>query len=636
MTTKILFLQTRYTMKKIIISLLLQYLFWMLFFFILRAVFLAYNFRLLSMEEITIGETLLAFWHGLKLDSATAGYILLIPSLILSIQGFFRAAWLNHVNKAWALIVIFTLSLIVSAELGTFAEWKTKLTTSAFVHLENPKEVYFSISAWKFFSLVGVLIILTSGFYFLYYKLFFFRIREHSRPLILPVLFAVLIFPLLFLTIRGGANAIPISQSSAHYSHHAILNWASVNSGYHLAVNMLEKNRYKNYNAYKFYDLEEAREIVRKIHHVEKDTTVRILKTSRPNIIILLLESWTADLIESLGAEPGITPNFHELEKEGLLFTQFYCTGNRSHEAVATLFGGHPALPYTTWPENPEKYRKMPSMVRILNDAGYTSSFYFGGDLDYGNMRAYLLFNQFDKIVEEKDIDPSIPRGRLGVHDEFLFAKHLQDANDFSSPFFSVIFTLSSHSPYDQPMESVIDWAGINNPFLNSAFYTDKCLGEYFDKARKEPWYDNTLFIIMADHGHSSHKNWRYESYEYHRIPLMFYGNVLKEEFRGRQDGRICDNSSVARTILRQLDLSADEFRWGVDLFNPYSNEFAYVVLNDGYMWKEPGSEIVFSMKWQDYYKKEFPNGTGHEEQRQFMRRGKAYVQVLFQEFLDY
>jgi len=352
--------------------------------------------------------------------------------------------------------------------------------------------------------------------------------------------------------------------------------------------------------------------------------------------VILLLESWTADLIQSLGAEPGITPNFRELEREGILFTQFYCTGNRSHEAVATIFGGHPALPYTTWTENPEKYRKMPSMVRILNDTGYQSSFYFGGQLDYGNLRAYLLFNQFGKIVEEKDIDPNIPRGRLGVHDEFLFARHLEDAGQFQQPFFSVVFTLSSHAPYDEPMEPVIDWAGMNNDFLNSAYYTDKCLGEYFEKARLEPWFDSTLFIILSDHGHSSQNNWRYESYEYHRIPLMFYGNVLKDEFRGKQDSMICDNSSITKTLLKQLGLSTAQFPWGVDLFNPYSNEFAYVVLNDGYTWKEPGHEIVFSMKWQHFYKKDLPEGIGPEEQRQFIRKGKAYVEILFQEFLDY
>lgn len=623
-------------MKKIIISLVLQYAFWMVFFVILRAAFLVYYHELLAMEGIRTGEALLSFWHALKLDSSTAGYVLVIPVIFLSVQGFVKARWLNSVNKTWAFLVILAFSLIVTVELGSFDEWKSKLTSKALMHLEHPKEVYYSISAWKFFSLLGLLALFVWACYKLYTRVFFIKIKEKSRFLIYPILFALISFPLLFLVIRGGFNAIPISQSAAHYSHHAILNWASVNSGYHFAVNLLETDRYKKHNAYQFFDQTEAEKIVDQVKHVDKDSTVSILTIPHPNIVILLLESWTADLVESLGAEPGITPRFRELEREGLLFTQFYCTGNRSHEAIATMFGGHPALPYTTWTENPEKFRKMPSMIRIMNDTGYSSSFYFGGELDYGNLRAYLLFNQFGSIVEERDIDPAIPRGRLGVHDEFLYDIHLRDARTFPQPFFSVVFTLSSHSPYDQPMEPVIDWAGINNPFLNSAYYADKCLGDYFDKARNEPWYDSTIFILIADHGHSSQKNWRYESYEYHRIPLMFYGNALREEFRGKQDDRICDNSSIARTLLNQLNLPDDRFPWGVDLFNPYSKEFAYVVLNDGYTWKEPGMEMVFSMKWQDYYKKEFPDSTDAEAQGLFISKGKAYVQVLFQEFLDY
>ena len=623
-------------MKKIILSLAFQYLFWMIFFIVLRGAFLLYYYRLLAMEGITAGEALLSFWHALRLDTATTGYILVIPVIILALQGYFKAPVLNIVNKTWAFLVILALSIVVAAELGTFDEWKSKLTTKAFMHLQHPQEIYFSASPWKFFSLLGLIILFTAGSYFLYSRYFFVRIKEKVRPLAYPVIFSILAGPFLFIMIRGGVDAIPISQSSAHYSHHSILNWASVNSGYHLAVNILETNRYENYNAYNFYPREEAEEIVRKIQYVEKDTTISILKVKEPNIVILLLESWTADIIESLGAEPGITPEFRKLEKDGLLFTEFYCTGNRSHEAAATLFGGHPALPYTTWTENPEKYRKMPSMVRMLNDSGYTSSFYFGGQLDYGNLRAYLLFNQFGKIVEEKDFDPGIPRGRLGVHDEYLFSRHLSDAAGFRQPFLSVVFTLSSHAPYDEPMEPVIDWGGMNNPFLNSAYYTDRSLGEYMAEARKQPWFDSTLFIILADHGHSSQKNWRYESYEYHRIPLLFYGNALKDEFRGKQDRRICDNSGLARTILNQLDMPDDQFPWGVNLFNPYSREYAYVVLNDGYTWKEPGKEIVFSMKWQEYYSKKLPEANDPEALRQFYRKGKAYVQVLFQEFLDY
>jgi phosphoglycerol transferase MdoB-like AlkP superfamily enzyme len=407
-----------------------------------------------------------------------------------------------------------------------------------------------------------------------------------------------------------------------------------VNSGYQFAVNVMETSRYKKYNAYAFYDDEEARKVTDEILYLEKDTSVSILNIPRPNIVLIVLESWTADLIESLGGEPGITPEFHELESQGLLFTQFYGTGNRSHEAIASLLGGHPALPYTTFTANPQKFTKMPSMVRLLNEAGYQTSFYYGGQLDYGNLRAYALFNQFDRIIEEKDIDPSVPRGRLGVHDEYLFRLHLDEMSKMAAPFFSVVFTSSSHSPYDYPMDPVITWGGTENSFLNSAYYADRSLGEYMDLARNTEWYENTLFILLADHGHNSYRNWRYESYEYHRIPLLFYGEALRPEWRGAKTDRISDNSSVPKTLLRQLGLSTEAFRWGADLFNPYSPEYAYMVLNNGYAWKSPEGEVVYSFLWSHYYKKEFPEGTSAAQEETFFKKGKSFVQELFREFL--
>ena len=607
----------------------------MVFFFLLRAIFLVYHLNLLKEDGVKTGEAMLAFWHALRLDTATTGYILIIPAFILMLQGLFGIKWLNLVNKIYSLLVILAWTLITAVELGSFAEWKSKLTTSAFVHLHNVKEAYYSISAIQFFSLLAFLIVVTTGAFILYSRVFYLKLKERSRFLVSPVIFFIITIPGLFIMLRGGLNDIAISQSSAHYSHHSILNWAAVNSGYHFAVNVMETSRYKKSNIYQFYDIRDARKTVEEILRSDKDTTVHILNTPKPNIVILLMESWTADIIESLGARPGITPEFAKLEKEGLLFTQLYCSGNRSHEGTASLLGGLPALPYTTFTANPVKFPKLPSMVKDLNDAGYHSSFYYGGQLDYGNMRAYLLFNQFDELVEEGDIDSDIPRGRLGVHDEFMYRRHVDDLNKMQQPFLSVLFTLSSHSPYDFPMEPVIDWAGSENQFVNSAYYADKCLGQYFEMARQQPWFDNTLFIIVADHGHNSYKNWRYESYEYHHVPLLFYGNVLKDGYKGTQDDRISDNSSIAKSLLKQLNMPADSYAWGANLFNPYSPEFAYVVLNDGYMWKTPEGEVVFSMKWQHFYKKDFPEAMPYDQQLNFMKKGKSYVQVLFQDFLD-
>jgi phosphoglycerol transferase MdoB-like AlkP superfamily enzyme len=622
--------------KRLFLSLIRQYLFWMTFFFILRAIFIVYHVKLIEAENISAGETLLSFWYALRLDMATAAYILLLPALILFIQGLFKAGWLNVVNKLYTLLLIFAWSLITAVELGSFSEWKYKLNAGAFLGMNNAREGIFSLSFFHVLFLLLFLIVVAGGSFIAYIRIFYLKIEERARQIIIPFIFLIISVPSLFVMLRGGFNDISISESSAFYSNHSILNWFAVNSGYHLAVNYMETSRYKKSNNYQFFPVEEARLTADQILKAEKDTTVNILKFDRPNIIVLLMESWTADIIESLGANPGITPEFAKLEEEGLLFTQFYCSGNRSHEGIASLLGGHPALPYTTYTANPVKFTGLPSMVQMIRKEGYFTSFHYGGQLNYGNLRAYLHYNQFDKIVEESDIDQSIPRGRLGVHDEFMYARLIADLKDFKEPLFSILFTLSSHSPYDFPMEPVIDWAGNENKFFNSAYYADKCLGDFFEIAKQQPWFNNTLFIIIADHGHNSNKNHRYESYEYHRIPLLFYGNALKENFRGKQSGRIADNSSMAKTLLKQLNLPDMDFKWGSDIFNPYSPEFAYVVLNDGYMWKTPEGEVVYSMMWKHYYSKKFPAGTSPEQINSFTRNGKSYVQALFQDFLDH
>jgi len=445
----------------------------------------------------------------------------------------------------------------------------------------------------------------------------------------------VISIPLLFAGLRGGFSAIPITTSSAYYSHHEILNWASVNSAYNLYISWVEGQKFEESNPFDFYPIDEARARVHELESVPKDTTVSILKTSRPNIVILLMESWSADLVESLGGEPGITPEFHKLEQEGLLFTQLYASGNRSQQGIASLFSGFPAIPYTTITQNPDKYQKLPSMPRMLIDQGYASSFYFGGDLDYGNIRAYVLFNGIRKIIDEKGLPDDMPRGRLGVHDEYMMRYVAGELDKEKQPFISVLFTLSSHSPYDQPAEHTIDWDKGEAQYIKSAYYSDYSLGRFFGQVREKPWYDSTLFIIIADHSHNTYRNWPVESFQYRKIPMLFLGRALKEEYRGKQAGRISSNGDLPVTLLKQMGLQGGDFAWSRDLFNPYTREYAYFEINDGVGWKTPKGEFVYNVRYDEYIRQFMENQTSPQDKDELILQGKSYVQVIFQTFLD-
>lgn len=614
-----------------LVSLCRQFIFWLLMFAAARTIFLLYNLNLLRIEKISFGSAVASYWHAIPLDIATAGYFMIFPLLLVVIQTLYSPRWLNRVNKIYTFLAIALYTLLVTSELGIYPEWKTKMPFKVFNYLSHPAEVYDSLATSIFFTLV-VMWIVFAGLSFWFYKKYFYRDIVHTPRSILVSLFTVIILlPLMFIGIRGGVQPIPINQSKSYYSTHNILNLAAVNSGFNLMISAIENYKNLGHNPFEFYPEAQAEARVNQLFYTQRDTTTHFLTTRQPNIVLLILESWSADLIESLGGEPGITPEFHELEKEGILFTKLWATGPRSEQAMGSIFAGFPAHPISSVTVQPEKFSKVPTITSKLIDQGYHTSFYFGGQLIYGNIKGFLLYNGFEKVTEGADFKNKVIRGKLGVHDEFVLSRQLADLNNEKQPFFSALFTLSSHAPYDQPMEQVLDWGENEQPYINSAYYTDRSLGNYFREAREQPWFKNTLFIIMADHSHNSYRNWSFTTPAYHKIPLLFYGDVIKDEFRGKQISRLSNQSDLAATLMNQMGLSANEFKWSRNLFNPYSPEFAYFSFEEGVGFVVPQGHFVYDARIDHFNELSLPE----PEKDAVIETGKSYLQVLFKDYMD-
>lgn len=622
-------------MKPIISSFFRQLIFWMLIFAFSRTVFLVYNMSLLRVEGIQFTEIIASYWHALHLDLATAGYFMMFPFVLLLIQSFYSPKWLNKVNKIYVFVALFLFCLLTVAELGIYPEWKTKMPFKAFTYLTNPTEVYDTISTGLFFTLLGLFVVKLTIVYLVYVKCFYKELINIGRNYYFIVGFVLVTPVLLFIGARGGVQQIPINQSESYYSHHNILNLASVNSGFNLFISIIEN--YKNFgkNPYAYYSNEEVGKTIQQILRPERDSTTMVLTTNRPNIVLLILESWSADLIESLGGEPGITPEFHKLEKEGILFTSLWATGPRSEQAMASIFGGFPAHPISSITVQPDKFSKLTTITHKLIQEGYNTSFYFGGQLIYGNIRGFILHNGFQRITElknfGKETDMGKP-GKLGIHDEFLLARQLSDLNKEKQPFFSALFTLSSHSPYDQPMEEVLQWGDNERKYINSAYYTDRSLGEFIEKARKQPWFKNTLFIVVADHSHNSYRNWAFTTPFYHRIPLLFFGDVIKPEYKGMKINKLSNQNDLATTLMHQLEIPADEFHWSRNLFNPYSPEYAYYSFEEGFGWVRPSGHFVYDAGINHYHEESIPT----QYHDSIIREGKSYLQAVFEEYMSY
>jgi phosphoglycerol transferase MdoB-like AlkP superfamily enzyme len=619
-------------MKQILPALGKQFIFWLLFFAFERSLFLIFNSSMLTAESISLTEIPGAYWYSLRLDLAMACYILFIPYVFLLVQSIYSPKWLNIFNKVYTCIVLAAYSLLTTAELGIYSEWKTKLPYKALQYLKHPSELFNSTTTGNFLLLIFLLsgqIVLA---FYLYREFFFSPVVRLKRNFIFTAAFLIISPGLFILGMRGGFQQIPINQSESYYSKHNILNHASVNSGFNFFISIKENLDNLDKNPFAVYPDSEAKEIIRKIYKVPVDTTIHILNTKRPNIVLIILESWSADLIQSLGGEPGITPQFRELEKGGILFTSAISSGARSEQGMASIFGGFPAFPFSSITVQPDKSQKLPSMVRILSKLGYSSSFYFGGQLIYGNIKGYIMANGFNKIREIYDFGDDVIRGKLGVHDEFVLSRQLAELHNEKQPFFSALFTLSSHSPYDQPMKEVLHWGKNERRYINAAYYTDKCLGEYFRTAKKESWYKNTLFILVADHGHNSYRNWDLNSPEYHRIPLLFYGDAIKPEFRGTQISRMVAHTDIPATILAQLGLDHSRFDWSRDLMNPYSPNFNYFTLDNGLGWIRPSGYFEYDYTTSTYPQNTIPPG----EQDSIIKEGKTYLQRVFQEYMNY
>lgn len=603
----------------------------------MRTIFLMKYWTLVELGDIPFKEILKGFWSALPLDIATACFMLALPVIYMFVSLSVDKDTLFAPLRWYFYLMVATYNLAAFGDMGIYGEWRTKLSYRALLYLENPAEVINTAETEQTLLLIVLWSFFTVLFCWLYTKIVepkHLAVNKEAPIPHRPVLLGsfVLVAAILFLGMRGGFNEIPITSSKVYYSSHKFANEMCVNPAYYLVENILNSKKVESRAHFNYMDFDSAKKRTMKLHETSCDSTTSILKIERPNIIVVLLESWSADLIESLGGEPGITPNFHKLEKEGLLFTNIYANANRSQHAMSSLFGGLPGMPVTTITNHPDKYYAVPSLVKKMDSIGYHTSFYFGGELNYGNILSYLRYNEFDEIIEAKDINEGFRKGKLGYHDADVMPWYAEQLSKYEQPFFSTLFTQSTHSPYDYPkIFEEIEWPEIEKQYVNSGHYTDIAIGMFMDKAKEQAWYDSTLFVFVADHSHASYKNHIMESFDYHKIPMLVYGEPLVDSLRGKTYDKICGNTDLPAMILAQLGQSHDEFFWSKDVFGKCYNPFAFFELNEGLGWKTPEGEFVYSNNGR-FIKNNLPEKISDS----IVLDGKAYMQYHFDLFNSY
>jgi phosphoglycerol transferase MdoB-like AlkP superfamily enzyme len=417
-----------------------------------------------------------------------------------------------------------------------------------------------------------------------------------------------------------------------YFSKYPVLNNAALN-GFWNVVEIISKPQV-TVNPYNYFDDATATAVVDGLYKTAEDTTTQILTTARPNIILVMMESMSADNFDVLGGEKGIAPCFDSLCKQGILFTDFYASGFRTDQGLVAMISGFPAQPASAVIKNFGKFDKMPNLVRTLSDTGYYTSYYCGGNYKFANTDTYLISAGIDKLSGEHEV-PYTRRTQWGAYDEDLYSYVIADAMKLRQPFFSIIATITNHEAFDADVEKVFKGGSMTDNYKNTAHYADKAVFDFIQKARSQPWFSNTIFIITADHAHRYPMNRAYNEPLRHHIPFLLYGDVIKPEYSGTQIKNTASQVDFPATMLAQLNISAgkrQQYQWSKNLFNKYSNGFAFYAFDNGFGFVTPAAEVVYDHNLGQVVMEAKRDSSANGSD--ILRQGKAYLQTMFGSFI--
>jgi len=563
------------------------------------------KFYFLLINAEFIGTDLASFpeiwWEGLQMDVSIVGYFSIIPLLLLLINNWWPKT-LSVITKVyWGVVWLFAI-LTVAVDPYFFKYWgqKTNLGFTQFLGKENAGLL--SIEWTTYAVALGFMIITT---------IWFFRrgISHLSVPEKSNWLIAIVLIAISGLMLRGSVDKVPINVSSAYFSSNNLYNNTAVNSIWSFLATEFERG---SQEALSFFETREEAEKILQENTVEAsaDFSKLIKDTKEKNVILIILESFSAKTVGFLSGEKyGSTPKLDNILENGIAYTNVYAASFRSDKGLLALTTGIPSSARQTLTNFPEKLAHKPNIFEVLAD-DYTTGFYYGGNMEFANIK--VLFKDAD-VRKGQDDFGSTKANAWGVHDEEVFDVFTKDFLRESKPQFKMLFSLSSHEPFDVP-----NFKKKNSPYLNSIAYTDSCLGVMMSALRASEKWKNTLVIITADHGSILPDKAPIFDTANFKIPLVLTGGVVQRD-------------TVITDIVSQSDIAATISQYAIGE-NVFPQKTLFTPSNKAYYSYHNGLTYVSDTCVQSYnldYKKYMnPECTQPFE--------KAYYQLANDDFFNH
>lgn len=495
---------------------------WLGLFGLTKAYFIGVN---LGIDALFLSNFIQVWKSGILLDLSMVGYLSIIPILGIFCNKILPVIT-HKVVQFYGWFTWLFLVIVMASDAYFYYYWgqKTNLGFTQFLGEENAG--LFSLETPTF--VVTFLFILLGIYGFSRRGANLFHLPEKGS-----VWTATALLIISFVMIRGGVSNVPINISSAYFSKNNALNNAAVNPAWSFLATELERDKHA---PLKFFEQKEQAENILSQINSSKDDYTSLLEPydSNTNLILIVLESFSAKVVGSVSGEKfGSTPQLDSISGQGISFSNAYASSFRSDKGLLALTTGFPSGARQTLTNFPTELSAKPSVFKLFSK-DYWTSFYYGGNLDFANIK--VLFSDADELKSGDDFVSS-KRNTWGVHDEDVFQTFGDDFITRKKPQFSMLFSLSSHEPFDVP-----NYQNREDPYLNSISYTDSCLGLLINRIKESDKWSNTLIMITADHGVRRPDNAPIYSDINFKIPLILTGGVVRQD-------------TVIREIVSQSDL---------------------------------------------------------------------------------
>ena len=602
-------------MKKRIAYISLYFFTVLLIFILQKPLFMLYNG---SIEKgFGFADYMQVMVHGASLDAATAGYLTAFPFLLVLISIWFRKFPLKKILYGYYILAAALISIIFVVDMALYTFWGFKLDASVFLYIDSPKEALASVSVGFILLRVLAILLLIALNSWVLLKITP-SVLTATRKRIAGTAGMLLLGGVLFIIIRGGVTESTSNIGQVYFSNEPFLNHSAVNPDFSLLSSMGKSQDFAS--EFNFFDEEKRAALFDGLYPTtDGDSIIQVLNTKRPNILIILMEGFGGAFVEPLGGLPDVTPHFNRLSKEGVFFTNCYANSFRTDRGTVCTFSGYLGLPTASVMKIPAKSRTLPAIAEGLSKAGYKTDFLYGGDINFTNMKSYLLSTGYQRLTANTDFSLAEQTSNAwGVNDDITFEylyNQLRNRKE-EGPWHTAFLTLSSHEPFEVPYHRLED--KIPNAFA----YTDECLGKFIDRLKQTPAWKDLLVICLPDHGFYYPREGSNAMPRFYHIPLLWLGGAVKQPM---QVDKIMNQTDLAATLLGQLGLEHTAFTFSRNVLgSDYKYPFAFYSFNNGFSFRDSTGVTVFD------------NNSGSilfdepEADESCLDKGKAILQTVY------